>query len=203
LRQIKRNAVHGRTERYLRLKGWGVLWLKMAAGLVSILYSREASTVGSNIMRTFGAVCFSLLLSAVPATASDQNLKEEIGKIGSAYEQHFNKKDAAGITSLFAKNYLRVTQDGVVADNTKYYEDAFKAGLNHLEVKMTEVQSLSENMALATGESQVTGKSEKGDPIDLTVIWTALDVRENGQWKIRMLTSVPKPPPPPQTAAAK
>ena len=78
-----------------------------------------------------------------------------------------------------------------------------KPGLITSKLKMTEVQSLSENMALATGESQVTGKSEKGDPIDLTVIWTALDVRENGQWKIRMLTSVPKPPPPPQTAAAK
>jgi hypothetical protein len=37
-------------------------------------------------MRTFGAVCFSLLLSAVPATAADQNLKEELGKIASAYE---------------------------------------------------------------------------------------------------------------------
>jgi ketosteroid isomerase-like protein len=154
-------------------------------------------------MRAFGAVCFSLLLSAVPATASDQNLKEEIGKIGSAYEQHFNKKDAAGITSLFTKNYLRVTGAGVVADNTIYYEDTFKAGLNHLEVRTTEVQSLSENMALVTGESHVTGKSEKGDPLDLTVIWTALDVRENGQWKIRMLTSIPKPPPPAPQQAAK
>jgi ketosteroid isomerase-like protein len=154
-------------------------------------------------MRAFGAVCFSLLLSAVPATASDQNLKEEIGKIGSAYEQHFNKKDAAGITSLFTKNYLRVTGAGVVADNTIYYEDTFKAGLNHLEVRTTEVQSLSENMALVTGESHVTGKSEKGDPLDLTVIWTALDVRENGQWKIRMLTSIPKPPPPQPQQAAK
>ena len=154
-------------------------------------------------MRAFGAVCFSLLLSAVPATASDQNLKEEIGKIGSAYEQHFNKKDAAGITSLFTKNYLRVTGAGVVADNTKYYEDTFKAGLNHLEVKTTEVQSLSEDMALATGESHVTGKSEKDYPLDLTVIWTALDVRENGQWKIRMLTSIPKPPPPQPQQAAK
>jgi ketosteroid isomerase-like protein len=152
-------------------------------------------------MRAFGALCFSLLLSAVPATASDQNLREEAGKIGSAYEQYFNKKDAAGITSLFTKNYLRVNQAGVVADNTKLYEDAFKAGLNHLEVKMTEVQSLSENMALVTGESRVTGKSEKGDPIDFNVIWTALNVRENGQWKIRMLTSVPKPPPQPQQAA--
>ena len=29
-----------------RFKGWGVLQLKMKASLVSILYSREASTVG-------------------------------------------------------------------------------------------------------------------------------------------------------------
>ena len=50
-------------------------------------------------MRALGAICFSLLLSAVPATAADQNLKEEIGKVGSAYEEYFNKKDAAGITS--------------------------------------------------------------------------------------------------------
>ena len=152
-------------------------------------------------MRTFGAVCFSLLLSAIPATASDENLKEELGKVASAYEQNFNKKDAAGITSLFTKNYLRVAAGGVVADNTKYYEDSFKAGFNQLEIKTTEVQSLSENMAILTGESHVTGKSEKCDPLDLTVIWTALDVRENGQWKIRMLTSLPKPPPQPQQAA--
>ena len=56
---------------------------------------------------------------------------------------------------------------------------------------------------LFSGEARVTGKSEKGDPLDLTVIWTALDVRENGQWKIRMLTSLPKPSPQPQEAAAK
>jgi hypothetical protein len=47
----------------------------------------------------------------------------------------------------------------------------------------------------------VTGKSEKGDPLEVNIIWTSLDVRENGQWKIRMLTTVPKPPPPPQQAA--
>lgn len=146
-------------------------------------------------MRAFGAVCFSLLLSAVPATAADQNLKEEIGKIASAYEQHFDKQDAAAITSLYTKNYLRVTQNGIEPDNTKFYEDAFKAGLNRLEVKVTEVQPLSENMALSTGEAHITGKSEKGDPLEITAIWTALDVRENGQWKIRMLTSAPKAPP--------
>jgi ketosteroid isomerase-like protein len=152
-------------------------------------------------MRTFGAVCFSLLLSAVPATASDQNLKDEFGKLTTAYEQHFNKKDAAGITSLFTKNYLRVTQNGIEPDNTKYYEGAFKRGADHLAITTNAIQPLSENMVIRTGEAHVTGKTEKGDPINLNIVWTSLDVRENGHWKIRMLTSVPKPPPPPQQAA--
>jgi hypothetical protein len=67
-------------------------------------------------MRTYGVICFSLLLSTAAATASDQSLKEELGKVASAYEQHFNKQDAAGITSLFTKDYLRVTQNGVEPD---------------------------------------------------------------------------------------
>ena len=88
-------------------------------------------------MRTFRALCFSLLLSAVPATASD--IKEEIGKVASAYEQYFNKKDAAGITSLYTKKYLRVNAGGVVADNTKLYEGLFKTGFDHLDAKITEI----------------------------------------------------------------
>jgi hypothetical protein len=42
-----------------------------------------------------------LLALSLPAAAAepDQNLKQEIGKVASAYEQNFNKKDAAGITS--------------------------------------------------------------------------------------------------------
>ena len=152
-------------------------------------------------MRTFGVVCFSLLLSSIPAIGSDQNLKDELAKVASAYEQHFNKQDAAGIAALYTKDYLRVTQNGVEPDNAKYYEGAFRAGMNHLEIKTTDVQPLSEDMALLTGEARVTGKSEKGDPLELNVIWTSVDVRENGQWKIRMLTSVPKPPTEPQQAA--
>ena len=153
-------------------------------------------------MRKSGAVCFSLLLFAAPAAASDQSLKEDLGKIAVAYAQHFANKDAAGITSLFTKPYLRVTTNGVVADNTKLYEDLFKAGFDNLDIKVTEVQTLSDNMALLTGETVVSGKNEKGEALAVTVIWTSLDVRENGQWKIRMLTSAPKPPPPqPQQAA--
>jgi hypothetical protein len=37
-----------------------------------------------------------------------------------------------------------------------------------------------------------------GEPINMTVLWTATDVQEGGQWKIRMLTALPKAPPPKQ-----
>jgi hypothetical protein len=95
-----------------------------------------------------------------------------------------------------------VTQNGIEKDNTKYYEGAFKRGADHLEIKTHDIQPLSENMVIRTGAALVTGKTEKGDPINLNIIWTSLDVRESGQWKIRMLTSLPKPPPPPQAQQA-
>ena len=81
------------------------------------------------------------------------------------------------------------------------HEVIFKGGFDHLEGKITEIQPLNENMALATGESKITGKNEKGEPMDATVIWTNLLVRENGVWRIRMLTSFPKPSAPPQQAS--
>ena len=47
-------------------------------------------------MRKLGILGASLFLAlAVPALARD--LKDEVGKVATAYEQHFNKKDAAGI----------------------------------------------------------------------------------------------------------
>jgi ketosteroid isomerase-like protein len=97
---------------------------------------------------------------------------------------------------------MLVNTGGVHTDIAKYYEGAFKAGLDHLEGAVHQVWPLSGDMSLATGESRITGKNESGAPIDMTIIWTAVDVdvREGGQWKIRMLTAFPKPPPPQQAA---
>ncbi len=39
---------------------------------------------------------------------------------------------------------------------------------------------MSENMALATGEAHITGKSEKGDPIKINAIWTVLTFVRTG-----------------------
>ena len=150
-------------------------------------------------MRKFGLLGTAILLVVTsPAFAADP--KSEVEKVGAAYMEAFNKKDAAGITSLFTKDYIRVTPGGVV-DNTKYYENSFKAGMTKLESKTIDAKFVTDDVITATGEALVTGKNDKGEPLEVTAIWSDVLVREGDQWKIKQLTSFPKPPPAPQQAS--
>ena len=141
-------------------------------------------------MKTLAALAFSLLM-IVPAVADP---KGESEKIAAKYMEHFNKKDAAGITSLFTKDYIRVVPSGLV-DNTKYYEDSFKAGMTRLDSKTLEAASVTENVITAMGEARVTGKNDKGEPLEVNAIWSSVLVNDGNQWKIKQLTSFPKPAP--------
>jgi hypothetical protein len=49
---------------------------------------------------------------------------------------------------------------------------------------------------MSMGEYHITGKNQSGAPIEVKGIWTGIDVREGGTWKIRLLTAFPKAPPP-------
>ena len=51
------------------------------------------------------------------------------------------------------------------------------------------------------GEYTLSGKNQSGAAMEVSGRWTAVDVRVGGQWKIRLLTALPKAPPPPQQAA--
>jgi ketosteroid isomerase-like protein len=130
------------------------------------------------------------LVMAFPAVAADP--KGESDKLTAKYMEFFNNKDAAGITSLFTKDYMRVVPSGVV-DNTKYYEEAFKAGMTKLESKTIEAAAVTENVITAMGEAKVTGKNDKGEPLEANALWSSVSVREGDVWKIKQLTSFPKP----------
>jgi hypothetical protein len=60
-------------------------------------------------MRISYILGFFLALS-LPAVAAepDQNLKQAITKIASAYAESFNKQDAAGIAALYATGGIQV-----------------------------------------------------------------------------------------------
>lgn len=141
-------------------------------------------------MRIPFVFCFLVAAFAGPAAAED--LKQEVEKICAAYAENFNKQNPAGIAALFANGGVLVTNTGPHTDIAQYYEGAFKAGLNHEEITVDQVWPLGTEALLAIGQYHITGKSESGAPVELTGLWTATDIRESGNWKIRMLSGFPK-----------
>ena len=135
---------------------------------------------------------------SVPALAADtdQNLKKEIEKVSSAYAASFNKHDGAGIAALYARDGIYVSSAGPRTDVANIYEGVWKAGFDHMETTVNQVWPLGTDTALVLGEYHTTGKNQNGEPIELAGRWTAVDIRENGNWKIRMQSVIRNQPQP-------
>jgi ketosteroid isomerase-like protein len=119
----------------------------------------------------------------MPAIAADANLEQDVKKVGSAYIDAFNKQDAAGVAAFFASGGMLVTRGGQRTD----IEQA---------ITVDQVWRLGTDAALAANTYHLTGKNQSGAPMVNAGLWTAVDVRESGNWRIRMLTAFPRPPPP-------
>ena len=143
----------------------------------------------------------SLMVSAMAIPAMAQDVKPELEKIGAAYTDCIAKHDAACVASLYSKDGIQVNVVGEVKTDLKTtYEDYFKGGEDKIATKVNYAQPLGTDMALAAGDVDVTFNVE---PKLRRLFWSAVYVKEGGQWKIRMLTAGIKPPPPPKEASAK
>ncbi len=120
----------------------------------------------------------------MPAAAAD--LKQEVEKIGSAYAESFNKQDATGIAALYATGGVHVNPAGPRTDIAELYQGVFKAGFNHEDITVDQAWPFGTDTALVLGEYRITGKNQSGEPIEVAGRWTAVDIREGGNWKIRM-----------------
>ena len=107
---------------------------------------------------------------AAPASADD--LKQEISKIAASYMACFNKQDASCIAALYTKDGFIINPAGKHVI-TEYYGGAFKAGMNKLEAIVEETWQIDNDTPGAMGKFRVTGKNDKGEPMDLAGIWTA------------------------------
>jgi uncharacterized protein (TIGR02246 family) len=139
-----------------------------------------------------------IFLSPTSAAAADTTIKQEVEKIASAYSESFNKQDGAGIAALYTSGGVLVNPTGPHTDIEQFVQGAFKAGFDHVDITVNQVLPLGTDAALAIGEYHQTGKNQSGAPIEVAGVWTATDVREDGHWKIRMLTGMPKAPPAPK-----
>ena len=147
----------------------------------------------------FRALRYALLLTTVSAPAMadmGSNLKQELEQFAASYAESYGKQDPAGLASKYTKDGMLVLQTGPQTDIAKAYENGFKAGFNHNKITINDAWPLGENIALGVGEFTISGKSEKdGSPLQVDGRWTAVYLKEGGQWKIRMLTAFPKAPP--------
>jgi ketosteroid isomerase-like protein len=147
-------------------------------------------------MRISYVLCFLMAVFAVPATAANADLKQEVQRISATYAENFDKQNAAGIAALYATGGVQVNPTGPTTDVAKRYEGVFKAGFDHLVITVDQVSPLGADMALGLGEYHIAGKNQSSEPVDVTGRWTAVYVLEGGTRKIRMLTALPKAPPP-------
>ena len=136
------------------------------------------------------ALCIPFVFSA---SASAEDMKQEITKIASTYMDCFSKQDPACIAALYTKDGFIVNPAGKHVI-TEYYSGAFKAGLTKLEATVDDVWEIDNDTPGAMGKFRVTGKTDKGEPMDSAGVWTAVYVKQDGKWKARMLTAAPLPP---------
>jgi uncharacterized protein (TIGR02246 family) len=144
------------------------------------------------MMRAYRIVPIIAIALALPASAQQSDLRQQIESVASSFAENFNKQNASGIAGLFTKDGVLVNPTGPQKSLEQFYQNAFKAGFNHSEIAVDDVSSLGPDLAISMGEYRNSGRSENGSPLEVAGRWTAVDVREGGAWKVRLLTAFPK-----------
>ena len=136
------------------------------------------------------ALCIPLMFTT-PAPADD--FKQEVSKIALSYMDCYTKQDPACVAALYTKDGIFINPAGK-HDVATAYAGTFKAGFNKLDATVDEVWQVDNDTPAAVGKFHITGKNDKGDALDASGSWTAVYVKVDGKWKIRMLTGAPNPP---------
>jgi uncharacterized protein (TIGR02246 family) len=137
------------------------------------------------------SVPFAFLIST-PSSADD--IKQDIGKIGSAYEACFAKQDASCVAGLYASDGVWINPTGKHDIKTQY-EETFKMGFTKLEAVVQDAWMIDADTPAAIGTFHITGKNDKGDALNGSGTWTGVYAKNSDALKIKMLTVAPNPPP--------
>jgi len=150
-------------------------------------------------MRSSMIVAFATgaLITSAPAQEVDQTHRQQIERLAAAYVENWNKHDAAGVAALYSKDGAQVTATGVksgLQDIEQAYQGAMKMFPQHNGQTIEQISPLGTDADIRIGQFHLSGDGPNG-PTKLDGRYTAVDVREGGTWKLRLLTAVPIPPP--------
>src|SRR5260221_9820101 len=129
-------------------KHWGVVtqsYAGVASRLrvfaASVVWSCENEEANMAAMKAVWFVCALLCFATIapfssPAFADDAGIKKQLEQGAPTFIERFNKQDATGVAAMYASGAIIVDPAGPHTDILKVYEGAFKAGINHMEVKV-------------------------------------------------------------------
>ncbi|MCK4560684.1 MAG: nuclear transport factor 2 family protein [Calditrichia bacterium] len=123
----------------------------------------------------------------------NSNIEETnlIIEIKQAAIDHLNTNSAKEALSHFTNDIVAVSNDkfftsydSLAEDVNRYYE--ILKEVNYAQWDDIQIKIINHNAATFTAKFRYTFTTIENERIDLSGIWTALFVRDNGHWKIRL-----------------
>lgn len=121
--------------------------------------------------------------------------EKEINKIKAEVKQaaidHLNAKNAKQALSHYTKNVIAVSNEMLfpsfnkLANDIKEYYKILKE-VNHASWDEIHIHVISKNSATFTAKFRYSYTNIENEKIDLKGIWSALLIRDKGEWKIRL-----------------
>jgi uncharacterized protein (TIGR02246 family) len=150
-------------------------------------------------MRAHWVVATAVAILSVGSPSAQQShldIRSQIEQMTATFTDHYNKQDAVALASMFTQDALRVSSDGTAVSAGPQaiegsFNTQFKTGFTHIELMVDEVSPLGVDAAVTIGQYHLTGEG-LSSPLNVDGRWSEVEVREGGEWKIRLLTVTTK-----------
>jgi ketosteroid isomerase-like protein len=126
-----------------------------------------------------------------PSMLSDRQVAYIKSEIKQAAIDHLNTKDAETALSHFAEDIVAVSNDRLfpsfeaLAEDVRAYYNILKE-VNLAVWDEVYIRVINTNAAVFTAKFHYSFTSKDDNRIDLKGLWTALYVKDNNKWKIRV-----------------
>jgi ketosteroid isomerase-like protein len=146
------------------------------------------------LVALFG-LAFSFALPVVAQQTADPKTIEQFDEFNKKFDEAFNNNDAAALAAFFTEDAVQVTPEGPIYGREaieKQFADLFTQIHVSEHINKTDrpphAIGTAGNEVWRNGEWSFTLQGKSGGPIQLKGYWSAINVREGDDWKIRMLT---------------
>jgi ketosteroid isomerase-like protein len=144
---------------------------------------------------TLVVLAFSFAFPVVAQQTADPKTIEQFDEPNKKFDEAFNNNDAAAVAAFFTEDAVQVTPEGPIYGR-EAIEKQFAGRFTQIHVsehinktdRPPHAIGTAGNEVWRNGEWSFTLQGKSGGPIQLKGYWSAINVREGDDWKIRMLT---------------